>query len=30
MVKIVRVRFEHHEENTIGLGESAPRILVEL
>jgi alpha-L-rhamnosidase len=26
MVKITRVRFEHHEENTIGIGESAPRI----
>ena len=26
MVKITWVRFEHHEENTIGIGESAPHI----
>jgi alpha-L-rhamnosidase len=26
MVKVTRVRFEHHEENAIGIGESQPRI----
>lgn len=26
MVKLTRVRFEHHEENAIGIGESTPRI----
>jgi hypothetical protein len=26
MVKIAHVRFEHHEENAIGIGESQPRI----
>ncbi|KAE9365400.1 glycoside hydrolase family 78 protein [Stipitochalara longipes BDJ] len=26
MVKVTRVRFEHHEENAIGIGENKPRI----